>query len=488
MNLFQKIAYEKLQNATRRHFLRDVGCGMGALWFGLHGSAGASTPTTTGTGRPGLPHFTPKTKRIIYLHMVGAPSQLDLFDYKPQLAKFDGKDCPQAYLEGQRFAFIQGTPKLLGPQFDFRQHGGSGAWISDRFPHLTKHADDLCFIKTLNSDQFNHGPAQVLMHTGTARVGAPSLGAWSTWGLGSENENLPSFMVLTSGGLPRGGRALWGTGHLPGVYQGVQCRSSGDPILNIANPNGITRNIRKTALETLEALNKKTYEDFADPQTLTRIEQYEMAYRMQAAAPEVMDISGESEDIHELYGSVPGKASFANNCLLARRMAEAGVRFIQLYDTGWDSHGAGEKTSIRAGFKDKCRSIDQPISALLTDLKQRGLLDDTLVIWGSEFGRTPMQENRGGRTMKFVGRDHNPNTFTVWMCGAGVKPGITYGETDEIGYFAADNPVSVHDFQATLLKLLGFDHTRLTYPFQGANQRLTNITKGGTKVVHDILA
>ncbi|MEM0897449.1 MAG: DUF1501 domain-containing protein, partial [Verrucomicrobiota bacterium] len=398
--LWQEEARRRLEQQTRRHFLRDGMTGLGGLWLGLQGSgalaAGAKLDPI---------QFAPKAKRVIFLHMVGAPSTLDLFNYRPELAKYSGKECPQEFLEGERFAFIQGVPKMLGPQFDFQQHGQSGAYVSDRFSHLTKHVDDMCFVHTTKTDQFNHGPAQLMMHTGHAILGHGSMGSWATWGLGSENENLPGFMVLLSGGRrPRGGNALWAAGHLPSVYQGVQCRSVGEPVLNTTNPAGVSHELRGQAIKAINAINQDAHATIGDPETLTRIAQYEMAYRMQVSVPEVMDVESESPAVLEMYGAEPGKMSFANNCLLARRLAESGVRFIQLYDWGWDSHGASKTEALNEGFKDKCRSVDQPISALLTDLQQRGLLEDTLVIWGGEFGRTPMQENRGGGEMAFVGR------------------------------------------------------------------------------------
>lgn len=493
MNLFQKLHAENLQHSTRRQFLRDCTTGLGGMWLASQGMANAAGPLDithdpSSPLSPQPPSFAPKAKRVIYLHMVGAPSQLELFDYKPMLKKYDGKDCPQEYLEGQRFAFIQGVPKMLGPQFDFSQHGQSGTWISDRLPQLAKHADKLCMIKTMQSDQFNHGPAQLLVQTGNANLGHPAMGSWVSWGLGTENQNLPGFMVLISGGrLPRVGSSLWGSGYLPSVYQGVQCRSSGDPILNSANPAGINSKIRRRALDSLNNLNEKTFHEIGDPETVTRIAQYEMAFRMQTSVPETMSIDDEPAHIHEMYGTSPGKESFANNCLLARRLAESGVRFIQLYDWGWDSHGSSKSESITGGFMDKCNQIDKPISALLTDLEQRGMLEDTLVVWGGEFGRTPMQENRGGGSANnFVGRDHNPNAFTLWMAGAGVKPGITYGETDEMGYHVAKDPVHVRDLHATMLQLFGFDAKRLSYPFQGLNQKLIGVK--AAKVIDDILA
>lgn len=486
ISLHQKLSHDALQHTTRRHFLRDCGAGLGAMWLATNGtSASASAnPGLVSTGQ--LTHFTPRAKRVIFLHMIGAPSQLELFDYKPELVKYDGKDCPQHYLEGQRFAFIQGTPQLLGPQFPFAQHGECGAWFSDRLPNLAKQADKLCFIKTLQSDQFNHGPAQLMVHSGNARMGYPSIGSWVTWGLGSDNENLPGFVVLLSGGMPRNGKSLWSNGFLPSIYQGVQCRTSGDPILNLSNPTDVSRATRRGMLDALADLNRKNYEEFGDEETMTRISQYEMAFRMQMTAPEVTNLDDEPAHVKELYGLSDGKNDFAKNCLLARRLAESGVRYIQLYDMGWDAHGAAKTEALNFGFIDKCRQVDQPISALLTDLDQRGMLEDTLVVWTGEFGRTPMRENRGGVKMALIGRDHNPAAFTVWMAGGGTKPGFTYGETDEFGFQPAADPVHLRDFHATLLRLLGVDSRKLSYPFQGLNQKLTGVKPA--RVVDQVIA
>ena len=491
-NLLRELRYETLLKSTRRQFLQNCTTGLGALWLGAQASAFASTGNKPAHHpanplSPLDPPLPAKAKRVIYLHMIGAPSQLELFDYKPELKRLNGKECPAEFLEGKRFAFIKGIPQMLGPQYPFKQHGQSGAWVSDRLPNFAKHVDDVCFIKTLQTDQFNHGPAQLMVHTGQARMGSPSIGSWVTWGLGTENEDLPGFIVLLSGGRPpRAGNALWNSGFLPSVYQGVQCRSQGDPVLNISNPTGVTREKRRAILDTLSNLNRQSHEEFGDPETLTRIAQYEMAFRMQMTVPEVMNINDEPAHIHEMYGTQPGKESFANNCLLARRLAERGVRYIQLFDWGWDSHGAGKNEALNEGFKDKCRQIDQPISALLSDLKQRDMLKDTLVVWSGEFGRTPMRENRGGKEMKYIGRDHNPEAFTLWMAGGGVKPGMAYGETDPVGYTAAENPVQLRDFHATLLRLLGFNHNKFSVPFQGLNQKLTGVKPA--HVIDDIIA
>ena len=484
-----------LAQRTRRHFLRDCATGLGAIHLAASGELRGLTPPAVARDPaspllPVSPMFRPKVRQVIHLHMLGAPSTLDLFHYRPELAKYDGRDCPMEFLKGQRFAFIQGVPKLMGPQFPFRQHGASGAWISDQLPHLARHADELCFVHTMVTDQFNHGPAELMVHTGQATLGHPAAGAWVAWGLGTENQNLPGFIVLMSGGqMPRAGKSVWGPGYLPSVYQGVQCRSAGDPVLNLRNPGGTSRGERRAALDVLAALNRESEVEFGDPETATRSAQYEMAFRMQLAAPEVMDISREPGPVHEAYGTTPGRESFANNCLLARRLVESGVRFVQLFDWGWDSHGDSEKHAINIGFRRKCAEIDRPVSALLTDLGQRGLLEDTLVIWSGEFGRTPMQENRDGLDRKFarwLGRDHNPNSFTLWMAGAGVKPGLQYGETDPLGYFATKDPVHIRDFHATLLHLLGLDPRKLTFPYQGLNQKLTGVK--AAKVVTGLLA
>ena len=477
----EQLQRDRLCFDTRRHFLQRCGTGLGAMWLGTQTASGTVTDPSK------EPHFPAKAKRVIFLHMAGAPSTLEMFDYKPTLAKLDGQDCPESFLQGKRFAFIQGVPKMLGPQFPFERVGESGQWMSDQFPHLKSVADDLCFIKSMHTDQFNHAPAQFLVHTGNQNLGSPSIGSWVTYGLGSESENLPGFIVLLSGGKgPSAGKSAWGAGYLPSVYQGVQCRSKGEAVLYLSNPDGVTGSLRRRTLDAISQINQQTYQKMGDPETLTRIEQYEMAFRMQTSAAEAFDIANESKATHELYGAEPGAESFANNCMLARRLAERGVRYIQLFDWGWDSHGASERNALNAGFKDLCRRVDRPMTALLTDLKQRGLLEDTLVVWGGEFGRTPMQENRGGNVMKFVGRDHNPGAFTYWLAGGGVKSGISYGESDEVGYEVAVDPVSPHDLHATMLHLLGFDHRRLTFPFQGAPQRLSNLTKP-SRVVHQII-
>lgn len=492
--LQKRLQYTQLENVTRRHFLSKCSTGLGAMWLAgasgrAWGASGVIKKDPSAPMAPDIPHFAPKAKRVIYLHMAGAPSQHELFDYKPELKKLDGQECPKEFLEGKQFAFIQGVPKMLGPQYEFKQHGQSGAWVSDRLPHFSEVVDDVCFIKSMHTDQFNHGPAQLMLHTGSQNLGAPSIGSWATYGLGTENQNLPGYIVLTSGGKnPSAGKSVWGAGYLPSVYQGVQCRSEGDPVLYLSDPDGISRNMRRRSLDALDRINQKIAEEAGDPETVTRIAQYEMAYRMQASATDAFDIQQENAKTHDMYGTEPGKESFANNCLLARRLAERGVRYIQLFHWGWDSHGASEREALNKGFVDRCNQVDKPMTALLKDLKQRGLLEDTLVVWGGEFGRTPMLENRGGNDNKFVGRDHNPGGFTVWLAGGGVKPGLSYGATDPIGYEAVQDKVSVHDLQATMMHLMGFDHEKFTYPANGVPQRLTNITIQGTKPVKGVIA
>ena len=487
MNLFEDLHQTHQQYLTRRHFLRHCGMGLGAMALGslvgcderenLRSSANPLLP------RP--PHFAPKAKRVIYLHMAGAPSQLELFDYKPELQKYNGLDCPQELLEGKRFAFIQGVPKLLGPQAPFQQHGQSGAWVSNLFPHFTSVVDEVAFLKAVHTDEFNHAPAQLFLHTGGARLGRPSMGSWVTYGMGSENQNLPGFVVLVSGeSAPSGGKSLWGSGFLPSVYQGVQLRSQGDPVLYVSDPKGVGRDVRREAIDAISAINQQQYEEVGDPEILARISQYEMAFRMQMTVPDAMDIAREPESVQQLYGTEPGKTSFANNCLLARRLAERGVRYIQLFHRDWDSHGSNRFEALEGGFLERCKEVDQAMTALIVDLKQRGMLEETLVVWGGEFGRTPMRENRGGKVAPFNGRDHHAEAFTIWMTGGGVKPGLTYGETDEIGYYGVKDRVHVHDLQATILHQMGMDHEKLTYSFQGRNFRLTDVHG---KVVQDIL-
>jgi hypothetical protein len=475
---------------TRREFLRKCQTGIGAVALAAllerDGYGAPATLTAANPMEPRKPHFAPKAKSVIYLHMSGAPPQQDLFDYKPKLNELHMQPCPESLLKGQRFAFIKGHPKLLGTQHKFHRHGQSGAWVSDLLPHLGELVDQVAFIKAMNTDQFNHAPAELFLYTGSSRAGGAGMGAWITYGLGSESQDLPGFVVLISGGTdPTGGKALWSTGFLPSVYQGVQCRTTGDPILYVSNPKGMGRDVRRRSLDALRRLNEVELQEFGDPETLTRISQYELAFRMQMAVPEVMDIGQEPKKMLELYGAQPGAASFANNCLLARRLVERGVRYVQLFDWGWDMHGTDPSNDIVAGLPKKCKDIDQPVAALLKDMQARGLLDQTLVIWGGEFGRTSMNEARGGS--KFLGRDHHPHCFTIWLAGAGIKKGVTLGATDELGYFITDGKTSIHDLQATILHLLGMDAWKLTYPFQGLQQRLIG-PEGEAQVRQEILA
>jgi len=503
--LLKEAEQAHLQLHTRRHFLKESAMGLGALAIGsLLGSCGQSAldkmaKEAANTGfdplrdfdpaRPLLPKappFAARAKSVIYLHMAGAPSQLELFDYKPELMKMDGQDCPPSLLEGKQFAFITGVPKMLGPQATFKQRGESGAWISDHLPHFSTMADEVSFLKAVTTDQFNHAPAQLLMHTGTPRLGRPSMGSWVTYGLGTENQNLPGFVVLTSGGsFPDAGKSVWGSGFLPSVYQGVQCRSEGDPVLFINDPKGMSRDLRKASIEAINQANAATYKEYQDPETLSRISQYEMAFRMQITAPEVMNINDEPDYIHEMYGTQPGKSCFANNALLARKLVEKGVRYVQLFDWGWDAHGDNAGNSLNLGIINKYRSVDKAMTALLLDLKQRGLLDETLVVWGGEFGRTPMMENRNGVQNPYKGRDHHTDAFTLWMAGGGIKKGFTYGETDEIGYSPVSGKVEAFDIQATILHLMGINHEEFTYPFQGRPFRLTDV---GGRVIEEVVA
>jgi hypothetical protein len=484
--LFQEARHRTLEYTTRRHFLKECRTGIGMMALGsflqgcdLFGSKKNSAAAAFDVNNPLIPkapHFPAKAKSVIFLHMAGAPSQLELFDYKPVLQKMHGQDCPPSFIEGKKFAFIRGVPTLLGPQAKFAQYGKSGLWLSDNLPHFQTMADDVSILKAVNTDQFNHAPAQLLMHTGSARLGRPSMGSWVTYGLGSENSNLPGFMVLTSGGAnPDAGKSVWGSGFLPSVYQGIQCRSSGDPVLFINDPKGMDRDLKKASIDAINKVNQSSYEEFGDPETLSRISQYEMAFKMQVTVPEVMDISDEPQYIHDMYGTKPGKTAFANNALLARKLVEKGVRFVQLFDWGWDMHGTGPDGSLDIGLINKCREVDKAMTALLLDLKQRGLLEETIVVWGGEFGRTPMQENRDGKQNMWTGRDHHSDAFSMWIAGGGIKKGYSHGETDEIGYNAVEGKVSVYDIQATILQQLGFDHEKLTYEFQGRQFRLTDV-------------
>jgi len=456
---------------TRRHFYRECGVGLGkialaSLLLGSRRSIGASPDPLS----PRPPHYAPKAKRVIYLFMAGAPSQLDLFDHKPALARFDGKPVPAEVVKDQRYAFIQPDASLMASRFRFGKHGRSGAELSEMLPHLAKVVDDLAIIKSVHTDQFNHAPAQILVNTGSSLPGRPSMGSWVTYGLGSEAADLPGFVVLSSAGGTSGGVANWSCGFLPAAYQGVPFRSKGDPILNVASPSGYDPRLQRDTLDLVRGLNQTHLGAVGDPEIEARIASYELAYRMQTSAPELMDLKGESRETLELYGAEPGEASFANNCLLARRLVERGVRFVNLYHEGWDHH-----SDVAGGLKNQCGQTDRASAALVTDLKRRGLLDDTLVVWGGEFGRTPMVESNAalGRSL---GRDHHPQAFSMWFAGGGIKPGITLGTTDDLGFHVTEDPVHVHDLQATILHLLGMDHTRLTYKSQGRDFRLTDVS------------
>lgn len=487
----ETIKQELIHEQTRRHFLKGSFLGLGGLAMGslLNGCKSKAPIGSSILENPlalKSPHFYPRAKSVIYLHMAGAPSQLELFDYKPELIKMDGQPCPQSFLEGKKFAFIRGVPKMLGTTAKFKQHGQSGAWISNYLPHLQTIADDLCILKSVTTDQFNHAPAQLMLHTGSARLGRPSIGSWVTYGLGSENQDLPGFVVLTSGGNnPDAGKSAWGSGFLPSVYQGVQCRSEGDPVLFLKDPESVTRTLRRGSIDAINTINNLEYAEQNDPEIQSRIQQYELAYRMQISVPEVMNINNEPQYVHEMYGTKPGKTSFANNALLARKLVENGVRYVQLFDWGWDTHGNVADGSIDVGLVNKCRQVDKAITALILDLKQRGLLDSTLVIWGGEFGRTPMSENRDGIENAFKGRDHHAEAFSMFMAGGGIRAGYTYGETDEIGYTVTKGRLNPHDIQALILNQLGFDHEQLTYEFQGRPFRLTDVEG---KVVQELLA
>ncbi len=451
-------------HVSRRHFFQSSVVGSAALSSLLSRDLSAVEFTPRA-------HFAPKAKHVIYLHMIGAPSQLDLFDYKPLLQKLDGQKCPEELTKGKRFAFIGGEMTLAGTEFQFKRHGQSGLELSELLPNLGSIADDICVVRSLHTNEINHAPAQMFLHTGFGQGGRPSMGSWVTYGLGSENRDLPSYVVLLSGPAGGAGSTLWSTGFLPSVHQGIQFRGSGEPVLFLTNPQGHGSQDRRRVLDAVKALNEQQLATVQDPEIATRISQYEMAYRMQASVPELMDISREDPRTLEMYGAKPGAASFANNCLLARRLIERGVRMVQLFDSDWDHHGGLAKR-----LREKAKDVDQPMAALVRDLKQRGLLDETLVVWGAEFGRTPLRQgvNADG-TKTSAGRDHHKDAYTMWMAGGGIKPGTSYGRTDDYGFNIAENPVHTHDLNATLLHLLGLDHERLTFRYQGRDYRLTDV-------------
>ncbi len=461
---------------TRRHFLRSASrLSLGAIAL----NELLAKEARGGVDRQALDHplavkppmFAPKAKAVIHLDMAGAPPQHDLFDWKPKLVELHLQPCPDEVLKGQSFAFIKGRPLMLGTPYKFAQHGASGAWVSDLLPNIGSITDELCIVRSMRTTEFNHAPADLFMHTGDRNAGAAAMGAWATYGLGSENQDLPGFVVMISGGSdPTAGKSAWSSGFLPSVYQGVQCRSGREPVFFVNDPPGMSRETRRATLDALKKLNELEHEKVGDPETLTRIAQYELAYRMQLSVPEVMDLGSEPPEVLELYGAKPGESSFANHCLLARRMVERGVRYVQLFDWGWDVHGTGAGDDILEQLPKKCLETDRPVAALIKDLKRRGLLDETLVVWGGEFGRTAMNEARDGS--RFLGRDHHPHCFTIFLAGAGVKRGVTIGATDDFGYHITDNPIDVHDLQATILHLLGLDAHKFSYPYKGLNQRL----------------
>ena len=453
--------------------------------YGLGGFALADMlQNDTSTQAANTSHFLPRAKSVIYIHLVGGPSHLDLFEPKPELQRREGQDCPNDLFESSKFAFVRNLPKLLGTRkeskYQITPSGESGLPISNLMPHLKGVADELAFIRTMHTIEFNHGPAQMFLLTGFSRFGRPSVGSWLNYGLRSANQNLPGFVVMITGRTLGAGSPAWGSGFLPTIYQGVEFRSQGDPILFLSNPPGVSRESRQNIVSTLNSLNAIQLADIGDPEIATRISQYELSCRMQASVPELVDISNEPGHIHELYGTKPGETSFANNCLLARRLVERGVRFVQLFDQGWDAH-----SNVFSGLRNKPAQVDQPVAALISDLRQRGMLDETLIVWSAEFGRTPFAQADKGKLTTSAGRDHHKNAYTIWMAGGGVKGGTSYGETDELGYSIAKDPVHVHDFNATMLHLLGIDHERLTFRFQGRQYRLTDVDG---RVVRDILS
>ena len=455
----------------RRTLLQRTGFGLGAFalsqMLGDQTSAGPMTPKSA--------HFPPKAKSVIYIHLVGAPSHLDLFDFKPTLQRRSGQDCPKELFESGKFAFVRELPKLLGtPQerrFQFSKCGESGLQMSNLLPNLQSVADELALVKSMHTDEFNHGPAQMFMLSGFGQFGRPSIGSWLNYGLGTENQDLPGFVVLITGNVLGAGSPAWGSGFLPSVYQGVEFRSQGDPVLFLSNPEGVESTSRRRIIDAVNAMNRSQFAELGDPEIATRISQYELAYRMQTSVPELMDISGEPKSVHQMYGTEPGKTSFANNCLLARRLVERGVRFVQLFDQGWDNHG-----SVFENLPKKTKQVDRPIAALIRDLRQRGMLDSTLVVWSAEFGRTPFGQGANGLGVATkAGRDHHKDAFTTWIAGGGIRRGVSHGATDDIGYTITENPVHVHDFNATLLHLMGIDHERLTFRYQGRQHRLTDV-------------
>ena len=466
---------------ARRTFLGQGGISVGALALAglLPGQGQAAPGKPADSLAPRLPHFAPRAKRVIHLFMTGAPSQLDLFDNKPMLTAMEGKPLPPSVIAGQRYAFIRPDAAVLGPRFKFKRHGQSGAEISEVMPHTAAVADELCIIRSMRTEQFNHAPAQLFLQTGFSQPGRPSIGSWAIYGLGSESKNLPAFVVLSTGAGISGGSALWSSGFMPSSFAGTRLRNGADPILHVGNPPGVDATLQRDTIDIAARLNRARQDREHDPEIGARVSAYEMAFRLQTSAPELMDFSQESAATLSLYGADPKTPSFARACLMSRRMLERGVRYVTIYNEGWDAH-----SDVVGNLKGNCAKTDQACAALIRDLKARGMLEDTLVIWGGEFGRTPMVETNPslGRSQ---GRDHHPQAFTIWMAGGGVKPGTTYGSTDDLGFHVAENPVGVHDLQATLLHLLGFDHERLTYHHAGREFRLTDVHG---KVVKGLLA
>lgn len=479
--------FDHLKSITRRHFFGQMKNGIGLMALSsLLAPAAAQPGARAGVEFSNrLPHFAPRARRVIYIHLAGSPPQQDLLDPKPRLNELNGQPCPDSLLSKERFAFIKGHPKILGSPYTFARHGKSGIEASNLLPNFARIADEVTVVRSMYTDQFNHAPAELFMYSGSPRLGRPSMGSWLTYGLGSENSNLPGFVVLLSGGkLPSSGKSVWGSGFLPSVYSGCQCRSTGEPVLYVNNDPNVDRAERRTQLDTLAKLNRMRHAEHGDPETLSRIEQYELAFRMQMSVPEVMDIGSEPQHVLSSYGiDDPAQPSFARNCLLARRLVEQGVRFVQLFDHGWDVHGTNSGDDIITQLPLKCKQTDQSAAALVLDLKQRGLLEDTLVVWSGEFGRTAMNEERDGS--KFLGRDHHPHSFTIWMAGGGIKRGHIHGRTDELGYRIEEGAVHIHDLQATILHAMGLDHEKLTYRFQGRDFRLTDVHG---KVIHELFA
>ncbi len=468
---------------TRRHFFAECGVGVGKIALASLLTGALPRPARAADApnplAPKWPHFAPKAKRVIHLFMAGAPSQLDLFDHKPELARLEGKPLPPSVIGGQRYAFIRPDAAVLGPRFQFKKHGRCGAELSELLPHLAGVVDDVCFIKSMHTDQFNHAPAQIFLNTGFAQPGRPSIGSWVTYGLGCETSDLPAFVVLSTGSGISGGAANWSSGFLPTIYAGVRFRNGADPILNVTRPAGVDARLQRDSLDLIAGLNRRRLADVGDPEIATRLASYEMAFRLQTSAPELTDLRSETKETLALYGCEAEKPSFARACLLARRMIERGVRFVNIYHEGWDAH-----TDVAGNHRDNCGKTDRACAALVKDLKRRGLLDETLVIWGGEFGRTPMVESNPALGRK-LGRDHHPQAFTVWLAGGGVKAGLTLGATDDLGFNVVERPVHVHDLQATLLHLLGLNHERLTFRHAGRDFRLTDVHGN---VVREVLA